>query len=100
MDKKIDDLENIIKKQQKKNEQLEVKIKAQEASNNLKLFKCTQCDFTSTSEKGLKTHILKKHKTEKKKEENFQSCEKEIKKKNRYEKPYENTFIQIDSIQM
>ena len=51
------------------------------------MFKCTQCEFTSAFEKGLKSHILKKHKEEKKKEENLQYprscdlCEKEIKSK-------------------
>ena len=54
MDKKYTNLENVIKKQQNKNEQLEVKIKVLEASNNLKLFKCIKCEFTSASEKGLK----------------------------------------------
>ena len=36
IDKKVTDLENIIKKQQKKNEHLEVKIKALEAFYNEK----------------------------------------------------------------
>ena len=88
IDKKVTDLENIIKKQQKKNEHLEVKIKALEAFYNEKLLKCTQCEFATVSEKGLKTHVVKKHKTEKKKKEDtFQYprscdlCEKEIKNK-------------------
>ena len=89
INKKITDLENIIKNQQKKIEELEVKSKALEAFYNEKVFKCTQCEFTSVSEKGLKSHVVRKHKTEKKKKEetlqyprNCDLCEKEIKNKN------------------
>ena len=47
-DKKIKDLENLLKKPQ--NNQREVEQ-----------FDCTQCEFTTTSKQGLKTHVKRKH---------------------------------------
>ena len=72
---------------------MEVKIKALEAFYNEKLLKCTQCEFASVSEKGLKSHVVNIS-------EKLWSLWKGNKKQNRNEKPYENTFIQSDSIQM
>ena len=47
-DKRITNLENVLKKQQKKESAVEK-------------FNCTQCDFTTTSKQGLKTHVKRKH---------------------------------------
>ena len=46
-EKKIEHLENSLKKEQNKSE-----------NNHIK---CDQCDFTTTSTKGLKTHVRRKH---------------------------------------
>ena len=47
-DKKIKDLENLLKKQEKNQSAVEK-------------FNCEQCEFTTTSKQGLKTHIKRKH---------------------------------------
>ena len=50
-------------------------------------FKCEKCKFVSNSEQGLKTHVAKKHKSEKKKEiilkfpVSCELCDKELKDK-------------------
>ena len=49
-EKKIKELENMLKKQDK-----------EKIQNEVEQFKCTQCDFVTTSNKGLKTHVKRKH---------------------------------------
>ena len=64
LEKKIDDLEGDMKKKVKKNETLTDKLdKLQNTvkSLDIKIVKCSQCDFTSHSDQGLKTHIKRKH---------------------------------------
>ena len=46
MNKKFKDIENVIKKQKK---------------TKIEQFNCTDCNFTTTSKQGLKTHVKRKH---------------------------------------
>ena len=83
----ISSSEKLIQQQQKTLESMDKKMKNLEEKLKTKQnrFKCKQCDFASEFEKGLKTHIQRKHKTEDRKEESVKFpricdvCEKEIK---------------------
>ena len=83
----ISSFQKLINQQQQTPENLEKKVKnlEEEVKIEEKCFKCHLCDFKSEFEKGLKTHINRKHKTENKKEESrkfprvCEFCEKEIK---------------------
>ena len=83
----ISSFQKLINQQQQTLENLEKKVKnlEEEVKIEEKCFKCHLCDFKSEFEKGLKTHINRKHKTENKKEESrkfprvCEFCEKEIK---------------------
>ena len=62
---KITDLEILINNQQMNNEMLNEQLTQIQSALEVKEtinIKCPDCDFTSGSEKGLKTHIKKKHK--------------------------------------
>ena len=61
---KIKNLENTLKKQEKANEALSkkfVKVELEMKKKEKKSFKCGECEFTSGSEKGLKTHSKRMH---------------------------------------
>ena len=62
--KKMNEQDNIIKKQEKNNENLEQRVSDLEATlktiEKLK-YKCKECNFMSISEQGLKTHTTRKH---------------------------------------
>ena len=57
---KIKCLENTVKKFEESNEIFLEKIKKQES----KKYKCSECTYEATSERGLKTHIGRKHQAE------------------------------------
>ena len=64
LETKLNDLEISLQKQSKENKTLTekvIKVQAILKKNEKKLFKCDQCDFTSVSEQGLKTHNKRKH---------------------------------------
>ena len=63
LEKRIDEVVNVSEKQSVKIEQLVKKIKeiSEVAVIPIQKFKCRNCDFETTSEKGLKQHTSKKH---------------------------------------
>ena len=61
-EKKIYDLEKTVKQQQAKIENVKVDIQSMEIEKEL--IKYEKCDFTTTSEKGVKTHMKRKHPVE------------------------------------
>ena len=61
---KLNDAENHLQKQAKTNKALSEnlsKLQAIVKKNEKQLFRCDQCDFSSVSEQGLKTHSKRKH---------------------------------------
>ena len=58
-EKRINDLEKALKQEQKKNETLLVEFQTLEIEREI--IKCEQCDFTTTSSKGFKTHTKRMH---------------------------------------
>ena len=57
--KKLKDIEDMFKQEQQKIRKLEEKI--QKFDIESEQLKCESCEFTTTSKKGLKTHIKRKH---------------------------------------
>ena len=68
-DSVISSSEKLIQQQKETLENMAEKVKKLEEKHKTeeKRFKCKQCDFTSVFEKGLKTHMQRKHKAENKK---------------------------------
>ena len=58
--KKLKDCETMIKKTQKQHENIREKFNKLDKSKD-KTFKCNECDFSTTSQQGLKIHNRKKH---------------------------------------
>ena len=61
---RLEDLENVNCEKDKKIESMEKKIYILEKAKPKpaeKLFKCSNCDFKTNSENGLKIHMRKKH---------------------------------------
>ena len=70
--KGYNELENNLKQETEKGDALREYVKKLERENET--IQCEHCDFTTTSKKGFKTHVKKKHSETKK--ENFPtSCE-------------------------
>ena len=67
-----------IIKQQKQNESFTEKLSKLEPSVKSENFKCTECKFTTDSEKGLRTHVTRKHKTATKFPRKCDLCEIEL----------------------
>ena len=63
LEKKVLDLENLILNQQKENGLFREKLSKLDSLVKCEHFKGQECKFTTDSEKGLKTHITRKHKT-------------------------------------
>ena len=57
--KKTNELENTLKQETKKGDALREYVKKLERENET--IQCEHCDFTTTSKKGFKTHVKKKH---------------------------------------
>ena len=79
-------MEILLHKQAKEVESLSIKINNLEnnVKNSHRKFKCENCDFTSVTEQGLKSHRSKKHKSAQQEEDiefptNCNLCEKIIK---------------------
>ena len=60
VEQKINNLETLVSKQQKAYEKIE-KLDKLVKDNEKVNIKCPKCDFTTVSDKGLKTHIKKMH---------------------------------------
>ena len=71
-DKRIKDVEKALKHEQKKNENLQVEFQTLEIESEI--IKCKYCEFSTSSAKGFKTHMKRKH-TVKKKEVISYQCE-------------------------
>ena len=63
LEKRLNDVEKLIKE----------KLTIESISKPLECFQCDKCNFSSSSEHGLKTHTRKKHKSQKEFAENISS---------------------------
>ena len=84
--KKLKDIEDMFKQEQQKIRKLEEKI--QKFDIESEQLKCESCEFTTTSKKGLKTHIKRKHSVAKSDPSDLypvscELCEEELKSKSK-----------------